>query len=259
MNKTHNTKNKLTEAFADKKALVPYLMAGNPDLPTTAQLILAAQAGGADIIALGVPFSDPVADSPVMEAAGMRALAAGTKLDGIFAMLDGISGQLRIPLVFMTYINPVFVYGYDRFCAQCAAVGVAGIIVPDLPYEEQGEMQQAAASHGVTVITAMVPSAPERLALLARQAQGFVYLMPAAGALNTAAMAATAVEIRRISALPVLIALDAETPEQAAAYAALGDGVVMGGAAAHIIARHGAQAQEPLRDLTAGMKTAMNP
>ena len=142
---------RIKDAFIGKKAFIAYLMAGDPNLSASAEYILAAQEAGADMIEIGIPFSDPIAEGEVIQAASARALEAGTRLDGVFAMVASIKDEMRIPMVFMTYLNPLFVYGYDRFFARCAEIGICGVIVPDMPFEEQDETRESSRKYGVEV------------------------------------------------------------------------------------------------------------
>ena len=254
--------NKIAKAFADKKAFIAYLMAGDPSLEQSAQMILTAQEAGADLIEIGIPFSDPVAEGPVIQEASERALAAGTRLDGVFAMVRSISGQMQVPMVFMTYLNPVFVYGYDRFFAECAEIGVAGVIIPDLPFEEQGEAKDSAAKHGVEIVTLVAPTSRERVALLAQQAEGFLYLVSSLGVTGMRGGVSSDVtdivaDIRQVTDLPVAVGFGVSTPEQAAHYAALADGVIVGSAIVDIVGQYGTEARQPLYDYIKGMKDAV--
>ncbi|MCL1879147.1 MAG: tryptophan synthase subunit alpha, partial [Actinomycetia bacterium] len=177
---------RIKDAFIDaeggrKKAFIAYLMAGDPSLEASARYILAVQEAGADLIEVGIPFSDPIAEGEVIQAASVRAIAAGTRLTGVFQMLASIQGKMHIPVVLMTYLNPVFVYGYQRFCTQAAELGIAGLILPDLPFEEQGELRGVANQQGIEVVTMLAPTSASRAACLAEQAQGFVYLVSSLG------------------------------------------------------------------------------
>jgi len=254
--------NKISDAFRNKKAFVAYLMAGDPDLATSAEYILAAQEAGADLIEVGIPFSDPVAEGEAIEAAGMRALRAGTRLDGVFDMVASIQKQMHIPMVFMTYLNPVYVYGYERFFARCAAIGVCGIIIPDMPFEEQGEAKNVAKKYGVEVITLIAPTSAQRIKEVAGHAEGFIYLVSSMGVTGvrseiTTNLSAIVAEIRKSSDIPVAVGFGISTPEQAAQYAAIADGVIVGSAMAGIIAREGKNAHQSLREYIRAMKSVM--
>lgn len=255
--------NKVASAFTQGKAFIAYLMAGDPNLQASAQYILTAQEAGADLIEVGIPFSDPIAEGPVIQAAGLRALATGTRLTDVFDMVSSIKDKLHVPLVFMTYLNPVFVYGYQRFFAKCAQLGVAGVIIPDLPFEEQDEAVGHAAQHGIQLITLIAPTTNERIARIARSAQGFIYLVSSMGVTGvreeiTTDLRSMVAEIRSVTDTPVAIGFGIATTQQAAHFAGLADGVIVGSAVVDIIAKHGAQASEPLYDYIRQMKLAVS-
>ena len=254
--------NKISEAFSGKKAFVAYLMAGDPNLAVSAEYILTAQKAGADLIEIGIPFSDPVAEGEVIEAAGMRALAAGTRLDGVFDMVASIKNQMHVPMVFMTYLNPVYVYGYERFFARCADIGICGIIIPDMPFEEQGEAKAIAKKHGVEVVTLVAPTSKERVREIAQNAEGFLYLVSSMGVTGvrseiTTDLSAIVADIRKAADIPVAIGFGISTPEQAAQYSVVADGVIVGSAIVRIIANHGKNAHQSLYYYIQAMKSAM--
>lgn len=253
---------RIKEAFGEKKAFIAYLMAGDPDLAASADYILTAQEAGADLIEIGIPFSDPIAEGEVIQAASVRALNAGTRLDGIFRMVAGIKSRMRIPYAFMTYLNPVFVYGYDRFFVDCAACGVSGVIIPDLPYEEQGEVKEYSSRHGVEVVTLVAPTSRERVAAIARDAEGFVYLVSSLGVTGvrsdiTTDLQSIVSDIRRTADVPVAIGFGISTPEQARHCSSVADGVIVGSAIVRIIAKGGRGAAGELKEYIAAMKTGM--
>ncbi|MGI6004017.1 MAG: tryptophan synthase subunit alpha [Christensenellales bacterium] len=253
---------KIKEAFNGKKAFIAYLMAGDPDLQTSAEYILAAQEAGADLIEIGIPFSDPIAEGEVIQAASVRALAAGTRLDGIFDMVASIRDRIRIPLAFMTYLNPVFVYGYARFFARCADIGVSGVIIPDMPFEEQGEAKEIAENYGVEVVTLIAPTSKERTAKIAAGAQGFIYLVSSMGVTGVRDTISTDIEamvedIKKATNIPVAVGFGIATPEQARQYSAVADGVIVGSAIVRIIGEHGREAAGPLQAYMKTMREAI--
>jgi len=253
--------NKISDAFAGKKAFVAYLMAGDPTLEKSAEYILAAQRAGADLIEVGIPFSDPIAEGEVIQGASVRALAAGTTLEGVFQMLASIKDRLTVPVVFMTYLNPVFVYGCDRFFARCGECGVCGIIIPDLPFEERDEVQRDAARHAVELVTMVAPTSSERVGRIAKSAEGFIYLVSSLGVTGMRSEITTDIpgmvqEIRRCTDLPVAVGFGISTPEQAGACARDADGVIVGSAIVKLIARHGEDAGKALESYIASMKAA---
>jgi tryptophan synthase alpha chain len=163
-------------------ALMPFLMAGDPDLATTAATLLALQGAGADLIELGIPYSDPLADGPVIQAAAGRALAAGTTPAGVLAMLQGLRGQLETPVVLFTYSNPLLHRGMERFCHEAAEAGAAGLVVPDLPLEEAQRLSPIAAGHGLDLVLLVAPTTPpERMARIHAASRGFTYLVSVTG------------------------------------------------------------------------------
>jgi len=250
---------KISEAFQNKKAFIAYLMAGDPNLSTSAQYILTAQEAGADLIEIGIPFSDPVAEGEVIEAASMRAIRAGTKLEDVFDMVESIKAKMHVPMVFMTYLNPVYVYGYERFFARCVEIGVCGIIIPDMPYEEQGEAKEVAQKYGVEVITLVAPTSQQRIREIASCAEGFLYVVSSMGVTGVRGEITTDVssiieEIRKSTDIPVAIGFGISTPEQVAHYSAVADGVIVGSAIVDIIAREGESAHKKLHEYIYAMK-----
>ena len=239
----------IKNAFENKKAFIAYFMAGDPNLALSAEYILAAQEAGASMVEIGIPFSDPIAEGPVIQAASMRALAAGTRLDGVFDMVASIRDKMRIPMAFMTYLNPVFVYGYERFFTRCREIGICGIIIPDLPFEEQGEVKKTAAKYSVEVITLVAPTSEKRIAEIARNAEGFIYLVSSMGVTGvrgeiTTDLPALVSEIKKHTNIPVAIGFGISTPEQVKTYSAIADGVIVGSAIVRIIGEHGAAARQ---------------
>ena len=253
---------RISDAFLNKKVFVAYLMAGDPDLVTSAEYILTAQKAGADLIEIGIPFSDPVAEGEVIETASLRALAAGTRLDGVFDMVASIKDQIRIPMVFMTYLNPVYVYGYERFFAKCADIGIYGIIIPDMPFEEQEEAKEIAKKYGVEVVTLVAPTSQERIKEIACNAEGFIYLVSSLGVTGVRSEIATdlssiVAEIRKFTDIPVAIGFGISTPEQAEHYATAADGVIVGSAIVSIVAQHSKKAHQELYEYIHAMKSAL--
>jgi tryptophan synthase alpha chain len=254
--------NRIESAFRNKKAFIAYLMAGDPNLAVSAEYILTVQAAGADMVEIGIPFSDPIAEGEVIQAASMRALAAGTRLDGVFDMVASIKDKMRIPMVFMTYLNPVFVYGYDRFFAKCAEIGIYGVIIPDLPFEEQGEAKPIAAEYGVEIVTLVAPTSEKRIAKIADNAEGFIYLVSSMGVTGVRSeiktdLTAMISDIRKHTKTPVAVGFGISTPEQAKHCADIADGVIVGSAIVHIIGKHGENAQQELYEYIQEMKRSI--
>ena len=172
---------KVTEAFSNSKAFIPFLTAGDPNIEKTESYILELEKAGADLIEIGIPFSDPIAECPVIQEASQRALAAGCTTDKLFDMVKEARQRVKIPMVFMTYINPVYTYGKERFMKRCVECGIDGIIVPDLPYEEKEELSGVCESYGIDLISLIAPTSHERIAMIAKEAEGFVYCVSSMG------------------------------------------------------------------------------
>ncbi|MDR2940811.1 MAG: tryptophan synthase subunit alpha [Clostridiales bacterium] len=253
---------KIKEAFKNKKAFIAYLMAGDPDLESSAKYILAAQEAGADMVEIGIPFSDPVAEGKVIQEASIRALNAGARLDKIFDMAASLKGALRIPIVFMTYLNPVFVYGYNRFFARCFEAGISGAIIPDMPFEEQGEAKAAASKYNIEIVTLIAPTSKERISKIAKGAEGFIYLVSSMGVTGTRDKITTDLdalvsEIKKVTNIPIAIGFGISTPGQAASFSKSADGVIVGSAIVNIIGKQGANAKLELSDYIGRMKAAL--
>lgn len=237
---------RLGEAFAAAKregrtALICYAMGGDPDLAATAALLQAIDAAGADVLELGVPFSDPIADGPTLQAAATRALRAGTRLADLFALLDGLRGKLRAPVVLMGYLNPIEAMGAGPFAARAAEAGVAGCIVPDLPLEESAPLGEQLAARGVDLVPLVAPTTGvARARAIAQRARGFLYTVTVTGVTGARAalppdLEARLRELRELSPVPVAAGFGISRPEQAAKLKGLADGVVVGSA---LVAAH---------------------
>lgn len=254
--------NKIEQAFENKKAFIPFVTAGDPNLETTKELILAMQEAGADLIEIGIPFSDPVAEGPVIQEADLRALEAGTTTDKIFDMIKSIQGQLVVPIVFMTYINPIYVYGTEKFAQNAGDCGVAGVIVPDVPFEEKGEIQDIFAQYGLTVISMIAPTSSERVRMIAKEAQGFVYCVSSLGVTGVRSEISTDIasliqQVKSVKDIPCAIGFGISTPEQAEEMAAVSDGAIVGSAIVKIVAEHGVDCVPFVRDYVRTMKQAV--
>jgi tryptophan synthase alpha chain len=218
------------------KALITYLMAGDPSLAETEQLVLALEQAGADIVELGVPFSDPIADGPVIQQAAERALRSGTTLRNILSMVARLRVRSQIPLVLMAYYNSIHAFGPERFCREAAAAGVDGLIVPDMPPDEAGPLKGPAAASGLQLIFLLAPtSTAERRAFVARQSNGFVYYVSLTGITGAklgkmSEIGQNVEQIRKISKTPIAVGFGVTTPEDAAEVSAVADGVIVGSA-----------------------------
>ena len=250
--------NKIAEAFDHGKAFIAFITCGDPDLDTTAACVRAAVSGGADLIELGIPFSDPTAEGPVIQAANARALAGGVTTDKIFAMVKELRRDVTVPLVFMTYANVVYSYGIERFCDRCVEVGIDGMILPDVPYEEKEEFAPACRERGLSFISLIAPTSENRVAMIAREAEGFLYIVSSMGVTGvrseiTTDIGAMAELVRRSTDIPCAVGFGISTPEQAKKMAGLSDGAIVGSAIVRLIHESGPNAPEAVRDYVRSM------
>ena len=253
---------KIHRAFDHGKAFIAFLTCGDPDLETTAAAVRAAAGAGADLIELGIPFSDPTAEGPVIQGANLRALKGGVTTDKVFALVKELRKDVTIPLVFMTYANVVYSYGADRFLANCAEVGVDGLILPDLPFEEKEGFLPTCRKYGVDLISMIAPTSEDRVAMIAREAEGFLYLVSSLGVtgerseINTD-LAAIVRTVRENTKIPCAVGFGISTPEQARAMAALSDGAIVGSAIVRIVEEYGKEAPERVGRYVGAMKQAI--
>lgn len=259
--------NRIQEAF-HKKAFIPFITAGDQGLDVTERYIRTMVDAGADLLEIGIPFSDPVAEGPVIQAASERALKAGTTTSKIFEMVarlrkgDDQHKPVTIPLVFMTYINPIFVYGKERFFSQCQEVGIDGIIIPDMPFEEKGELSKEAKAHGVAIISLIAPTSENRIEMIAKEAEGFIYCVSSLGVTGVRSEIKTDISaivemIRKYTDIPVAIGFGISQPEQAEAMTKVADGAIVGSAIVKLVAQYESQADQALADYVASMKSAV--
>lgn len=252
----------IQSAFLKGKAFIPFLTAGDPNLEMTERLIVAMEQAGADLIEIGIPFSDPVAEGEAIQGADMRALASGTTTDKIFEMVSHVRARVNIPLLFMTYINPVFTYGTERFVKKCAECGISGLIIPDLPFEEKEEVLPCCDEYGVTLISMIAPTSHERIAKIAAQSKGFVYCVSSLGVTGVRSRITTDIGemvalVKQSTDTPCAIGFGISTPQQAAQMAQSADGVIVGSAIVKLIAQYGAQSVQPVSDYVKSMKQAI--
>ena len=254
--------NKIASAFDHGKAFVAFITCGDPDLETTARAVRAAVANGADLIELGIPFSDPTAEGPVIQEANLRALQGGVTTDLIFDFVQELRKDVTVPLVFMTYANVIFSYGPERFLACCAEAGIDGLILPDLPFEEKEEFLPLCRQYGVDLISLIAPTSENRVAMIAREAEGFIYLVSSLGVTGTRSEITTDLQpiiraIRANAKVPVAIGFGISRPEQAKAMAAISDGAIVGSAIEKILAQYGKDAPEKIGAYVRTMKDAL--
>lgn len=250
------------EVFKNNKALIPFVTAGDPNLTITEQLIPAMALAGADLIEIGIPFSDPVAEGIVIQEADMRALAAGATTDKIFAMAARIRGKIDTPLAFMTYINPIFVYGTERFLAKCSECGIDALIVPDMPFEEKHELLPYCKQYKVDLISLIAPTSGDRITAIAKEAEGFIYCVSSMGVTGVRNEITTDLDnmismVKKVNDIPCAVGFGISTPQQARLMADSSDGVIVGSAIMKIIAEHGSDCIKPVCDYIRKMKDAL--
>ena len=256
--------NKLSKVFdtPNKKAFIAFLTAGDPTADCTVEYILEMERAGADLIEIGIPFSDPTAEGVVIQDANIRSLKNGMTTDGAFEIVRRVREKSQIPLAFMTYANPVFHYGYDRFFDKCKELGVDAIIIPDLPFEEKREMEEPANARDVALISMIAPTSESRIQEIASEAKGFIYVVSSMGVTGVRSeiktdLGAIVESIRKVTDVPCAIGFGISTPEQARAMAAVSDGAIVGSAIVKIIAKYGDKAAPELYKYVKSMKDAV--
>lgn len=252
---------KIADAFANGKAFIPFLTCGDPDLETTEKLIGAIAEAGADLIELGIPFSDPTAEGPVIQDANLRALSAGTTTDKIFDMVRRVRKTVSIPMVFMTYANVIFSYGADRFLKTASEIGMNGIIVPDVPFEEKQEFEPLCQKYGLDQISMIAPTSHDRIRAIAEQANGFLYCVSSLGVTGTRTAITTDIGamvklVKEVKDIPCAVGFGISTPEQAESMCRQADGAIVGSAIVKLIAQYGRDSVQPVADYVRTMKTA---
>lgn len=250
---------KIKSAFTNGKAFIPFITCGDPDLETTGRIVRAAVENGADIIELGIPFSDPTAEGPVIQGANVRALAGGVTTDKIFDFVRSLRKDVKIPLVFMTYSNVVFSYGAKEFISTCKEIGIDGIILPDLPFEEKDEFQPICREYGVDLISLIAPTSQKRIAMIAKEAEGFLYIVSSLGVTGTRSEITTDLSsivkvVRENTDIPCAIGFGISTPEQAENMSKLSDGVIVGSAIIKLIEKYGKSSAEAVGEYVKCMK-----
>lgn len=252
----------IKSAFENGKAFIPFITCGDPDLETTGKLVRAAVENGADLIELGIPFSDPTAEGPVIQKANIRALATGITTDKIFEFVKDLRKDVTIPLVFMTYANVVFSYGTEKFAAACKESGIDGLILPDLPFEEKEEFGPVCRQYGVDLISLIAPTSAQRIAMIAKEAEGFLYIVSSLGVTGmrneiTTDLSSILSIVRENTDIPCAIGFGISTPEQARKMAALSDGAIIGSAIMKLIEEYGKEAVGPVGTYIKSIKEAL--
>lgn len=263
---------RITDAFRGKKALIPFFTCGDPDLETTKSLVQEAAAAGADLIELGIPFSDPTAEGPVIQAANMRALSGGATTDRIFTLVSELRKTVEIPLLFMTYANVIYSYGNtskrgveggtEHFMKRAAAAGIDGLILPDVPFEEKGDFEPTCKKYGLELISLIAPTSRERVGVIAGEAAGFVYCISSLGVTGMRSEITTDVgrmieQVRQITKVPAAVGFGISTPEQAREMAEQADGVIVGSAVMKIVGKYGRDCVPYVTEFLGRMKATM--
>lgn len=253
---------KIRRAFEHGKAFIAFITCGDPDLETTAAAVRAAAANGADLIELGIPFSDPTAEGPVIQAANVRALRGGVTTDRIFELVKELRRDVTIPMVFMTYANVVFSYGSERFLAACSEIGIDGLILPDVPYEEKDEFLPFCRRYGVDLVSLIAPTSEQRIAMIAKEAEGFLYIVSSLGVTGVRSEITTDLTsivnvVRENTDIPCAIGFGISTPEQAKKMADLSDGAIVGSAIIKLLERYGTDAPKYIGEYVRSMKSAL--
>ena len=252
----------IRKAFEGGKAFIPFITCGDPSLEITEQLVYAMEEAGADLIELGIPFSDPTAEGPVIQGANIRALSGGVTTDKVFGLVRELRRDVTIPLVFMTYANVVFSYGSERFISTCRDIGIDGLILPDVPYEEKDEFAPICHKYGVDLISLIAPTSEDRIGMIAGEAEGFLYVVSSLGVTGTRSEIKTDLTdvmaaVRRASDIPAAIGFGISTPEQAEKMSEIADGVIVGSAIIKILEKYGKNAPEHVGEYVKSMKDAM--
>ena len=263
----HATEGKISmsnikKAFENGKAFIAFITCGDPDLETTAAAVRAAVENGADLIELGIPFSDPTAEGPVIQGANIRALKGGVTTDKIFDFVKALRRDVKAPMVFMTYTNVVFSYGAEKFISSCRDIGIDGLILPDLPFEEKEEFLPICKKYGVDLVSLIAPTSENRIAMIAKEAEGFIYLVSSLGVTGMRSeiktdLASIVKAVRENTDIPCAIGFGISTPEQAKKMADLSDGAIVGSAIIKILEKHGKDAPKYVGEYVKSMKDAM--
>ena len=252
----------IKKAFENGKAFIAFITCGDPDLETTAAAVRAAVENGADLIELGIPFSDPTAEGPVIQGANIRALKGGVTTDKIFDFVKALRRDVKVPMVFMTYTNVVFSYGAEKFISSCRDIGIDGLILPDLPFEEKEEFLPICKKYGVDLVSLIAPTSENRIAMIAKEAEGFIYLVSSLGVTGMRSeiktdLASIVKAVRENTDIPCAIGFGISTPEQAKKMADLSDGAIVGSAIIKILEKNGKDAPKYVGEYVKSMKDAM--
>jgi len=255
--------NRIQKAFEKGKAFIPFVTGGDPDLATTKELLIAMAEEGADLIEIGIPFSDPVAEGPTIQAANERALKAGCTIDKLFDMIKEARKRVTVPMVFLTYINPIFVYGKSRFMKRCVECGIDGLIIPDLPYEEKHEILDACEEYDIILISLIAPTSNERIKMIAKEAKGFVYVVSSLGVTGVRQEIKTDTKamielVKATAPIPCAVGFGISTPQQAKEQAEVADGVIVGSAIVRLLEEYQGDSVKVIREYVREMKNKIS-
>lgn len=253
---------KIANAFKNGKAFIPFITCGDPDLETTNKVIHAMVDAGADLIELGIPFSDPTAEGPVIQKANVRALSGGVTTDKIFDLVKELRKDITIPMVFMTYANVVYSYGTEKFVSICQKIGIDGLILPDVPFEEKEEFDGLCKQYGLDMISLIAPTSENRIAMIAREASGFIYVVSSLGVTGTRTEITTDIGamvelVKKNTDVPCAVGFGISTPVQAKDMASKSDGAIVGSAIIKLLAKYGKDAAGPVGEYVKSMKDAV--
>ena len=252
--------NDIKSAFENGKAFIPFVTAGDPDLATTEKILIEMSKNGADIIEIGIPFSDPIAEGVAIQEADLRSLASGTTTDKIFDMVKRVRSEIKCALAIMTYMNPIFVYGTDKFMRRCSECGISAVIVPDTPFEEKQELSPFCDKHGIELVSLIAPTSHDRIKMIAKEAQGFVYCVSSMGVKDgsTTDIGEMVNLVKSVSDIPSAVELDTSTPEQARKAVQNADGVIVSSAIVKIVGKYGKDCIKPVCDYVKSIKEAIS-
>lgn len=253
---------RISRAFENDKAFIAFVTGGDPDIETTEKLIPKMAEAGADIIEIGIPFSDPIAEGIVIQEADVRALQAGTTTDKLFDMAARVREKTEAALVFVSYMNPIYTYGTERFMKKCAKAGIDGVIIPDVPFEEREEVKGFCESAGIDLISTIASTSQERIRMITREAKGFLYCVSSLGETGARKEITTDIgviveQVRQVSDIPCAIGIEISTPEQAQEMAAVADGAIVSSAIVKLVEKYGKNCAEPVCNYIRIMKKAV--
>lgn len=244
---------RIKEAFNNKKAFIGFITAGDPTLEKTEEFVLEMEKAGAALVEIGIPFSDPIAEGPVIQEANIRALSGGCTTDKIFEMVKSLRKKTQMPLVFMGYVNTLYRYGYEKFFERCRETGIDGVILPDVPYEEKGEVTDVASKYGIEIVSLIAPTSEKRIKMIAKDAEGFIYVVSSMGVTGVRSEIKTDISsivdsIKEVTDVPVAVGFGINTKEQVNQYTTIADGAIVGSAIVKIVAKYGKDAGSHIYD-----------